>query len=159
MNFHKTGNIKTHDQLKDLIEEYKDFIAGTRIKPPRFVNEFNFLFSEDQSVKQYTWIDQTLKELESVEKKIQDEDNLLSHYQSPPGLQDWRTAKIKPISSQLFNQYIDDTVMKPDYYNLDPDQLVERKAKHQEILDFHNIAEYMPDEDLEALKPSPPSWI
>lgn len=157
MEFNKTENIKTHDQLKGLINHYKTFIETGEGQPPKFLEEFVYLVSGDFetgiTVGNYTWVDQTKKEIEGNEKHDQDKLDLLAEYQSNP--EKWRSEVIKIWSIPKLYEWIDLTYIQPLKYDLSPEQMVEREAKRIEILEYHNQTIYTDD----PVKPKPPSYI
>lgn len=157
MDFHKTDNIKTHDQLKGLIDHQINFLSTGEGKPAPFLGEFRPLIENDLSVKNYNWIDKTVREIKSEEIRIKYESDLLEEYKSNP--EKWRSGKVKPISMKMFSEWIDPTFVKPLYYNLDEAGIIERDSLHAKILLFHNQAIYRTDEELEAGKPPKPSYI
>lgn len=161
--FNKTENIKTKAQLESLIDGYISFVSNPKSgnSSPKFLNEFIFLVPSinGKIVKQgYQWVDKTLKEIDTEEKETQAETDKLARYQTPEGLEDWRSAKVKPLSQEMFYKWIDETVRLPDFYNLSEQQIAERKVLHQEIYVFHNISKYKTDEELKSLRPEKPTW-
>lgn len=152
-NFHKTENIKTHEQLKGLIAHQINFLSTGDGKPDPLRSEFRFLINDDLSVKKYTWIDKTKKEIESEKNKKKYESDLLIEYQS--NLEKWRTEVIKPWSMQKLHEWIDITYARPLEYDLSEEEEQERIDKRLEILEYHNQNIYIAN----PAKPEPPSYI
>lgn len=156
MDFNKTDNIKTHDQLKNLIKQYKSFIETGEGQPPQFLDEFTQLVpcvDGKTTYKQYTWIGQSLKEIETEEKKVKAEADLLEEYKNNP--EKWRNEVIKTWSLPKLYEWIDITYAKPLEYGLTSDQQQERIDKRLELLEYHNQSVYTDN----PVKPEPPSYI
>lgn len=162
MDFNKTDNIKTHEQLKKLIGQYKIFIEKGEGPSVQFLDEFNHLvsgnFKTGVKVEKYIWIDQTKKQIEVEEKKVQDESDLTTVYKNNP--EKWRNDKVKPLSAEMFAMWIDPVTFQPLYYKkiLSADQFIEHEELHEKIMLFHNQSIYKTDEELKLSKPAPPSW-
>ena len=160
MDFNKTKNIQTSDQLKDLIALQKIFyLSETGGKPAPFSEEYNHLFYRNNSggisIKNHTWVDRTVEEIAKSNAEVQSAADLITSYQAD--VEKWRNDKVKPWSQQKLYEWIDVTFQRPLEYNLTADQEQERIDKRLELLEYHNQATYL--EDSALVKPEPPSWI
>ncbi len=156
MDFLKTDNILTKEQLEQHIQRQKDFIETGQGKPAQHHHEFMHLLTGDHSeitVLDYTWVNKTKREIEAEESKAQAEADLLAEYQSNP--EKWREDVIKPWSMQKLAEWIDQTYIKPLQYDLSPEQCLEREAKRLELLEYHNQIIYTEN----PVQPSPPSYL
>jgi len=154
MDFNKTENIKTHDQLKNLIKQYKHFIETSEGVPPSFLDEFMYLMPYDGEktiYEEYNWIGRTKKEIEDEEKRVKDAADLLVEYKSNP--EKWRTEVIKPWSSQKLQEWIDLTYVRPLEFPLSETEQQEREDKRIELLEYHNQIIYT-DNPSKSEKPS-----
>lgn len=154
--FNKTENIKTHDQLKNLLNNYKDFVANGG-KPPNFIGEFIHLVPHDEkgkiTTKHYTWVDKTVEEIEYEKKVKQDAIDLIESYKA--NTEKWRTEVIKPWSIGKLIEWIDQTYVRPLQFPLTHEECLEREAKRKELLTYHNQTVYT----IDLVKPEPPSYI
>lgn len=74
----------------------------------------------------------------------------------------WKDAKIRPWRNQKLAEWIDDTFVRPLFYDLTEKQEAERIEKRQELLDWLALPEfenYMSDEEVAEFKQEAPSWI
>lgn len=74
----------------------------------------------------------------------------------------WKDAVIRPWRDRKLREWIDDTFVRPLFYDLTREQKEERIKKRQELLDWPALPEfdeYRTLEEVDALKPKAPSWI
>lgn len=74
----------------------------------------------------------------------------------------FKNVKLRSWRDRKLREWIDDTFLRPLLYDLKPAQEQERIDKRRELLDWPGLKdfeEYQSDEQIEDLKPSPPSWI
>jgi len=108
----------------------------------------------------WTFIDKTKEEVEideNAQEQADAEAALIVEYQTDT--EKWRTEKVKPWSVEKLKEWIDITFLRPLQYELDSTQAQERVSKRNELLVYHNMTSYMTDDELEAVKPDPPSYL
>lgn len=74
----------------------------------------------------------------------------------------WKDAIIRPWRDIKLREWIDDTYIRPLFYDLTREQEAEKVRKRRELLDWPALSEfesYKTDEEVDALKPETPDWI
>lgn len=74
----------------------------------------------------------------------------------------WKDAVIRPWRDRKLREWIDDTYIRPLFYDLTREQEAEKVRKRRELLDWPALSdfdEYRTLEEVDALEPETPDWI
>jgi len=159
--YRKNRFIETKEQAESLLAEMDIFVKEPVIGKAQPMLDAHLLkiWNNGEHLG-WEWSDESQQEYDRRITKEQREAEQLAFWQDHANIEAWKNAKVRPWRNSKLYQWIDETFMKPLLYVLSSGQEAERIAKRQELLDWPGtIGEYKTDAELEALRPSAPSWI
>jgi hypothetical protein len=153
--YRKNPFVQTQEQALNILEAMDDFVNNPEPgkTPPDMDNELRYIWNNGDWLE-WDWSDETEAE-ESTRLAEEEKEQRLKD-----DLEYFKDVKIRPWRNQNLFEWIDDTFAKPLKYKLSSQQEVERAELHAELLDWPELfTEYKTDEEIDDLKPDPPSWI
>jgi len=157
--FRKCDLVRTEEEAVELLAAQDAFINNPQPGdiPPRLTPELWSIWNSGD-VLGWGWEEESLPDKVRRKAKEQAEADELEKLQTDSNY--FKATKIRPWRDSKLVEWVDDTFLKPLKYNLTGDQITERAALHVELCDWPDLFdEYKTDEEIDALKPSAPSWI
>jgi len=159
--YRKNYQVTTENQGQALLDAKDDFTDNPVVGQPAPLLDSNLLKIWNGGTHlPWQWDDESQQEYDQrTAKEAADADELAllqsdnDHFIEVK-IRQWRNGKL--------SEWIDDTFLKPLKYNLTAGQITERTAIRQELIDWLDLDDfttYKTDAEIDALKPSAPSWI
>ena len=155
--YYKNKNVISEEEFIETLNLLDDFIKNPEPgKPmPQADAQLMKIWNGGDHLD-YEFSEETKEEAEQREA----EKALLDFYKNAENLEAWKDAKVRPLRNALFDPWINDVSMRPTKYKSYNVTQEEIDAKHKELCDWPSTFEaWVSDEEIEAAKPSPPSWI
>lgn len=159
--YRKNRYFATEAQVQAALTAYGDFYQSPPLgaAPPRLDAHLIKIWNGG-NVLDWEWNDETQQEYdrriaveaaEAAELALLQSDN-----------EYFKNKKIRPWRNSKLVEWIDITYIRPLLYALTSEQETERINKRQELLNWPGVTDfesYKTDAEIDALKPSAPSWI
>ena len=159
--YRKNQYMTSSEQAEELLAAMDNFINNPVIgKPqPRLDIELMKIWNAGKRLE-WEWSEESKAEYERRKEREKLTEEELALFKADN--EAWKNARIRPWRNQKLAQWIDDTFVRPLLYDLTEKQEAERIKKRRELLDWPALPEfesYISDEEVDALRPEPPSWI
>lgn len=160
--YRKNHYVTTEAQAIALLDAMDDFINNPEIgKPqPRLDAVLWKIFNNNEGRLDWEWEEETQQEYDKRLKQEKAEADELALLQSDN--KRFKQMKIRSWRNVKLQEWIDITFLQPLKYALTPTEETERSDLRQELLDWPALTDfdnYKTDAEIDALKPSAPSWI
>lgn len=159
--YRKNYRVTSKAQATALLEAWNDSINNPIMdRPAPMLDKQLLKIWNNGDYLEWRWEEETQAEYDQRIIRKQAEAEELALLKSDN--EHFKNVKLRPWRNQKLKEWIDDTFLKPLLYKLKSPQKQERKDKRQELLNWPGLDDfktYKTDEEIEGLKPSPPSWI
>jgi len=159
--YRKSDTVITEAQAQALLDAQDDFYNNPVIgqADPRLDGHLLKIWNGGEHLT-WQWDNETQQEYDQRIVKEESEAEELALLQSDND--HFIEVKIRPWRNQRLVEWIDDTYIKPEKYNLTGAQITERTDLRQELIDWRDLDDlttYKTDSEIDDLKPDPPSWL
>jgi len=159
--YRKNYLVTTETQAQALLDAQDDFYANPNTEMPAPLLGSHLLKIWNGGVHlEWEWSDESQQEYDQRTAKEAVDAAELALLQS--NNDHFIEVKIRRWRNGKLTEWIDETYIKPEKYNLTAGQITERSAIRQELVDWRDLADfttYKTDDEIDALKPNSPSWI
>ena len=156
---HLFGSKKAVESALNAMDE---FVLGADPgqSPPQLDSVLRQIWNHGGERLKWGWSEES--EVESIRKKAEENNEKAEKQRLKDDNEYFKNAKLRAWRNSKLALWVDETFIKPLKFKLSVEQEEERKEKREELLNWPNMVEfesYKMDDEIESLKPSPPSWI
>ena len=157
--YRKSDTVQTKERAEQLMDDMDAFIKRPEVgaAPPRLPAALLKIWNNGERLK-WKWSGEGKQEYDQRMAKKKAETAELKRLKGD--IEYFKDIKIRPWRNGKLSEWIDDTFRMPLKYGLAVGEETERQILYTELCDWPGLfTEYKTDEEIEALKIAPPSWI
>jgi hypothetical protein len=160
--YRKNSEVSTEAQANQLLDAMDDFVNNPSPEKAQPCLDYQLMIIWNNGERlEWEWNNETLQEYVLRKSRETAKDAELDKLKKDNS--HFLAVKIRPWRDKKLQEWVDITYMQGQKYaGMTPEQITERENIYQELLDWpalENFETYKTDAEIDALKPSAPSYL